>query len=156
MPLVLELFDEFCQRMNCPHLRAGNHFVFSNGATSDGRYAHQEPPTDEQGRLSAELTYLNAKLQQQKSLFDQCKAYIVNQTQYYKSGFGGAPEPRAFTDLETFRDAIHDLRSTIADKSKRLRELSQPTETGNFYDEWYARADREADDIYRRLSQIQI
>ena len=111
-------FVHFKERQKCDFLFVDRGdlgeklYLFASGAISDGNLRHEPPPSDPRERLSRQGAYLQEKLSRAELHFQQCRDFIQTQSHYHKLGAGPMPSERNFNDLEGFKKAIVDLRTS--------------------------------------------
>jgi len=125
--MFIETFEEFRERMNCECRPVRGGVVFRNGAKSDGREWHSEPPKNAKDLLVAQLEFLTAKLKHTSELHGNCQSYIFEQARFHELDAGPPPSDVAFKDLQRFQEEVLALRSEIKEKKKKLRKLTGPT-----------------------------
>lgn len=160
MPFI-ESFNEFKQRMGCDVLDVtGERFqsprhLFENGATSDGRTSHSEPPEDQPTLLSLKREYLAEKLNRLKKRYESLRADVGLQSTWFASGSGPHPDSQ-FPDwkktLKAWGKEIAALKEQVA-AIDAAKEKAKP-DSFAMYQQKRMEAQQEAKQTLAALNQF--
>lgn len=135
--IIVKQFREFVEEQGCDYIlvkddagvRSGEpnrHYVFANGAQSNGLTQHLPPPDDPQERVRVRVLYLSKALARGRNNVRKCQKYIREQAQWYASGVGPLP-------AEESKDELRQLTAHVAELERQLAEANaeyQKVKTG--------------------------
>ena len=139
MPITIELFDEFCNRMGCDYIklhrntdgplprevRNGTTYLFENGAVSDGHHKHQEPPTDRWQCLERRRYYWQTKLDDETKAFNQFKNAALDSVTLARNYVNQEANATAAEQLRAGKARIESIRKSLQPILDELEESPQ-------------------------------
>lgn len=155
MPEVRYYFEEFAEQMGCEYVPFRGGYLFENGAQSNGRFEHRQPPRDPERLLKLQIEFTKHKIKVAEKKFKSTRNYIDTQTQIFRSGYGPAVEEEAFKALEVQQRVVFDLREKMLNQRTKLKEMIGPPPT-DIHAEEASQRKAEAHDDQQRLAQIRI
>ena len=139
MPITIELFNEFCKRMDCEHIkiqRGGDQprlrdlnndtvYIFESGAVSDGKHEHHEPPTDKWELLRLRERYWRTQLDREIEAFTKFKTAAIDGVILARTYANQSANSSAADELRAGKERVEALRAAL---QPVLDELEQSPE----------------------------
>lgn len=150
MPNVLYSVGEFAKKQGCKPVWVLDRWIFPNGAQSDGKNNHMDPPEDPIAVLQLRRLYTRAKLEATIEHYNNDRNAINTQAYYHQLGVGPPPEPGWESHLEKYVAEIEELQAELQKLTDQLPELKQMEE----YLARRAKQRREAAEIMGALAQF--
>src|SRR4051812_24063103 len=127
MTIVLEEFDEFTARQNCgkPLLLRGRH-LYSNGAQSNGKFRHSDPPADPVECARLKMEFVRAVMEGKTRTYEQARTSIETSLRFNERGAGPPPKAGWQEFLGNLKAEIESLFRQYEGLRAQLPKRQQP------------------------------
>lgn len=159
MPIVIELVNEFRERMGCESVVVNGEFLFANGGrwvTTEYGTAHGvEPPTDPHELLVLRRLFVRAKVEKGEKQFVSLRDSIQDQAKVHAMGAGPEPHPDAIPVLKQTAAEVKKLRAELQAIEEQIAAHNR-VERPDSRQEARVQAHARAIEIVKELRQIEI